>query len=230
MRARRGALRRTDFGAGPASCLECADQSGCSLVLVDQSAEQVAAMDGNRPVVLPLRLAMEPPGGASLSARCGLCSLSGWAVCRASASTTTSARSLRAARVTRWSGIAASCTCAATTAFTRTRVRRRRRGRRARSKRRCAFSRAASGRRGASARSPSWTSGTPVGATVSPTCVCTRAAASRSVSGLPRSGQRCGRCRRRASTGPGTGRRVCRSTATCATAAASTARRSVWGA
>jgi hypothetical protein len=38
--------------------------------------------------------------------------------------------------------------------------------------------------------------------------------------------QRCERCRRCASTGPGTVRRLCRSTATCVTTAASTARQS----
>ena len=42
----------------------------------------------------------------------------------------------------------------------------------------------------------------------------TRAAASRSPSGWPTSGGRCGRCRRRASTGRVVARRGCRSTAT----------------
>jgi hypothetical protein len=68
------------------------------------------------------------------------------------ASTTTCARSSRAARATRSSGIAASCICAATTASTRTRARRRRRARKERSRPPCVISRAASGRRAASRR------------------------------------------------------------------------------
>jgi hypothetical protein len=52
---------------------------------------------------------------------------------------------------------------------------------------------------------------TPPGANASAISACTRAAVSRSLGGWPRSERRCGRCRRRASTGPGTGRRVSRS-------------------
>jgi hypothetical protein len=70
-----------------------------------------------------------------------------WAGCRASASTTTCARSSPAARATRSPGIPGSCTCAATTASTPAPVRRRARARRARSRPACAPSRAASGRR-----------------------------------------------------------------------------------
>ncbi len=51
-------------------------------------------------------------------------------------------------------------------------------------------------------------------------------AASSSRSGWRRSARSCGRCRRRASTGPGSAARGCRWTATCATAAASIAHRS----
>jgi transposase len=54
----------------------------------------------------------------------------------------------------------------------------------------------------------------------------TRPGVSLSVSGSRRSGRRCGRCRRAASSGPGSARVGCRSTATCATAAVSTGRRS----
>jgi hypothetical protein len=68
-------------------------------------------------------------------------------------------------------------------------------------------------------------SATPTGATASPTGACTRAGAYRSPSALPRSARRCGRCRRRASTRPGSARRWCRSTGTYAMAAASTGRR-----
>ena len=112
------------------------------------------------------------------------------------------------------SGIAVSCTCAATTASTRQRARRRRRARRARSRRAVRYLKTGfwPARRFASCTSS--TGSTPTGATGSATGARTRPAASPSPSGWPRSGRRCGRCRRtrfdwsRAPVGAGADRRL----------------------
>jgi transposase len=76
------------------------------------------------------------------------------------------------------------------------------------------------------AGSRSSTASTTAGASASATAGSTRQAASRSRIGSTRSGTRCGRWRRHASTGRARARYASRSTATCVTAAASTGRRS----